>query len=133
CLDESLDNPGQLTRAIELGSFRIANFKIQRIGGFHRALEMLRICRDRAIPAWVGTMPQLGVGQAQGAALASLDGFVYPTAVEASARWFRDDIISPWLEVRDGLLHLPDTPGLGYSIDYAKVRRYTVATRSFPE
>lgn len=133
CLDESLDSPLQLNDAIGLGSFRIANFKIQRVGGFYRALEMHQICRDRGIPAWVGTMPELGVGQAQGAALAALDNFYFPTDVEASERWFCDDIISPFLEIHDGLIQLPDGPGLGYSIDYAKVRKYTVATRSFPE
>lgn len=133
CLDESLENPAQLRRAISLGSFRIANIKIQRVGGFQRGLEMLRICRESGIPAWVGTMPELGVGQAQGAALASVPGFVYPTDVEAGARWFHDDIISPALEVRGGLIDIPQRPGLGYSIDCAKVRRYTVACRSFPQ
>jgi O-succinylbenzoate synthase len=133
CLDESLDTIQQLNRAIELGSFRIANFKIQRVGGFYHALEMDRICRERAIPAWVGTMPELGIGQAQGAALASLDNFVYPTDVEASDRWFRDDIISPFLHVRNGMIDLPDAPGLGYSIDRDKIRAYTIASRSFPQ
>ena len=133
CLDESLEGPLQLQDAITLGSFRIANFKIQRVGGFYRALEMHQICRERAIPAWVGTMPELGVGQAQGAALAGLDNFYFPTDVEASARWFCDDIISPLLEVHDGLIRLPRGAGLGYSIDYAKVRQYAVATRTFPE
>ena len=131
CLDESLDSAGQLRRAIELGSFHIANFKIQRVGGFHRALEMDRLCRQCAIPAWVGTMPELGVGQAQGAALASLDNFVYPTDVEASDRWFRDDIINPFVRVKNGVIELPDRPGLGYRIDRDKVRRYAVASRNF--
>ncbi|MEO8128868.1 MAG: o-succinylbenzoate synthase, partial [Bryobacteraceae bacterium] len=102
CLDESLDTAEELQRAIALGSFRIANFKIQRIGGFHHALQMLKLCRTNGILAWVGTMPELGIGQAQGAALASLDGFVFPTDVEASTRWFQDDIISPFLQVHNG-------------------------------
>jgi O-succinylbenzoate synthase len=132
CLDESLDNVEQLTRAIRLKSFRIANFKIQRIGGFHKALEMVDVCRTHQIPAWVGTMPELGIGQAQGAALASLSDFVFPTDVEASARWYRDDIISPFLEVRNGNIKLPTTPGLGYGIDQKKLQKYKIATRSFP-
>ena len=131
CLDESLDSTDQLRRAIALGSFRIANFKIQRVGGFYHALEMYRICRDRSIAAWVGTMPELGIGSAQGAALASLAGFVYPTDVEASARWFRDDIVDPLLTVRGGMLALPQSPGLGYAIDRGKLRKYRVAVRSF--
>jgi O-succinylbenzoate synthase len=133
CLDESLDSVDQLRRAIALGSFRIANFKIQRVGGFYHALEMYEICRDHGIPAWVGTMPELGIGQAQGAALASLDHFVYPTDVEASDRWFRDDIISPFIQVRNGIIQLPDGPGLGYSIDVGKICKYKVASMSFPE
>jgi O-succinylbenzoate synthase len=133
CLDESLDSEDQLRLAIGLGSVRIANFKIQRVGGFHQALLMDRICREHAIPAWVGTMPELGIGQAQGAALASLANFVYPTDVEASDRWFRDDIISPFLQVRDGWIDLPDSPGLGYEINHAKIHEYQVSTRSFPQ
>jgi O-succinylbenzoate synthase len=132
CLDESLDSAEQLRRAIALGSFRIANFKIQRVGGFYHALDMYRICRENAIPAWVGTMPELGIGSAQGAALASLEGFVYPTDVEASTRWFRDDIIDPLLTVCGGMMALPQSPGLGYAIDHGKLRKYQIACRSFP-
>jgi O-succinylbenzoate synthase len=77
-------------------------------------------------------MPELGIGQAQGAMLASLSGFVYPTDVEASDRWFRDDIIAPLIQVRNGLIELPASPGLGYNIDQAKIRTYQVASRSFP-
>ena len=133
CLDESLDSLEQLKRAIELGSLRIANFKIQRVGGFHRALEMYKVCVTHRIPAWVGTMPELGIGQTQGAALASLDGFVYPTDVEAGARWFCDDIIAPPLEVHNGYIDLPRSAGLGYSIDDAKLRKYAVASRAFTD
>lgn len=133
CLDESLETPALLERAIELGSFRIANFKIQRVGGFYKALQMVDICRRHAIPAWIGTMPELGLGQAQGAALATLDAFVYPTDVEASSRWFQDDIVSPLIEVQDGLIACPTRPGLGYDVDLAKVEKYRVASRSFPE
>ena len=133
CLDESLDSTQQLRKAIELGSLRIANFKIQRVGGFYHALEMDRICREHAIPAWVGTMPELGIGQAQGAALASLDNFVYPTDVEASDRWFRDDIIAPFVRVRNGMIDLPEAPGLGYSMNLDKIRMYKLASRSFPQ
>jgi len=46
----------------------------------------------------MGTMPGLEIGQAQGAALPSLEGFVYPTDVESGQRWFRDDIVEPCLQ-----------------------------------
>jgi o-succinylbenzoate synthase len=131
CLDESLESAGNLRRAIELGSLRIANFKIQRVGGFHHALEMLAICREHSIHAWVGTMPELGIGQAQGIALASLDSFGYPTDVEASLRWFRDDIVTPLVSVHGGEILVPDAPGLGYRTLPAKLAHYKVASAIF--
>jgi O-succinylbenzoate synthase len=131
CLDESLKGPGALLRAIELQAVGIANIKIQRVGGLFPALEIYEICREHAIPVWIGTMPELGVGQAQGLALSTLEHCSFPTDVEASARWFQDEIISPPIEVRDGYLEAPDGPGLGFRLDREKVRRYTVASRVF--
>ena len=130
CLDESLETEGDVRRAIALGSVRIANIKIQRVGGFSRALAIYEICRESDIPVWVGTMPELGIGQAQGMALGTLPHSLYPTDVEASSRWFQDDIISPWLEVKDGCLYPPLAPGLGFTIDDAKLRRYLVASET---
>jgi o-succinylbenzoate synthase len=126
CLDESLETEADVRRAIELGSMKIANIKIQRVGGFANALAIYEICRSNGIPVWVGTMPELGIGQAQGMALATLPHCIYPTDVEASLRWFQDDIINPMLEVKDGCLHPPAAPGLGFHVDEAKLQRYEV-------
>lgn len=126
CLDESLETTADVHRAIELGSMKIANIKIQRVGGFGPALAIYEICKQHNIPVWVGTMPELGIGQAQGMALGTLSHCAYPTDVEASLRWFRDDIIAPFLEVRGGCLHPPSSPGLGFEIDDAKLKKYAV-------
>lgn len=131
CLDESLETEDDLRRAIELGSLRIANIKIQRVGGFSRALSIYEICRAHEIPVWIGTMPELGIGQAQGVALATLSGCAYPTDVEASLRWFRDDIIEPLLEVRDGCFQPSRSPGLGFEVNELKVRKYAVKSEEF--
>lgn len=127
CLDESLETFADLERAAALGSFKIANIKIQRVGGFRNALKLYNRCRELGLSIWIGTMPELGVGCAQGAAMAALDGCDYPTDVEASLRWFKDDIVQPLLEVGGGRIELPQTPGLGYEIPSAKLARYQVA------
>ncbi|MBK5292952.1 MAG: o-succinylbenzoate synthase [Acidobacteriia bacterium] len=131
CLDESLETEDDLRRAISLGSLKIANIKIQRVGGFGHALSIYEICREHGIPVWIGTMPELGIGQAQGMALGTLSHCKFPTDVEASSRWFRDDIITPWLEVKDGCLHPNTSPGLGFEVDQAKVDLYAVGSRTF--
>jgi O-succinylbenzoate synthase len=131
CLDESLETEKDLHRAIDLGSVRVANIKIQRVGGFTRALSMYETCRQNMIPVWVGTMPELGIGQAQGLALAALRDCTYPTDVEASTRWFQDDIIDPFLQVSDGYLRLPEAAGLGFAVDDGKLQHYRVNSEEF--
>ena len=76
-------------------------------------------------------MPELGIGCAQGAALATLDHCLFPTDVEASLRWFTDDLTDPLLTVEGGLLKLPEAPGLGYRVDERKLERYAVASLGF--
>ena len=131
CLDESLENVAAAERAIALGSLRIANIKIQRVGGFRNALRMFDLFRVHELGIWIGTMPELGIGQAQAAALSSLPGCTFPTDVEASARWFRDDIIDPCLEVAGGMIAMPTAPGLGYQVNAGKLARYKVQERTF--
>lgn len=127
CLDESLEGVAEVKRAIELNALRIANIKIQRVGGLRNALRVHEMCRAAGLDIWVGTMPELGIGCVQGAALATLEGCNYPTDVESSLRWFTDDIVDPMITVSGGLLHAPETPGLGYRVDAAKLARYRVA------
>ena len=131
CLDESLETEQDVRRAIDLGSLKIANIKIQRVGGFTNALRIYEICRQNLIPVWVGTMPELGIGGAQGIALATLRDCTYPTDVEASLRWFRDDIIKPLLEVTGGCLTPSRSPGLGFEVNDAALRKYQVASEQF--
>lgn len=121
CLDESLDSVEALEQAAALGSGKIANIKIQRVGGLYHARRMHDAAMQHGIPCWMGTMPELGLGSAQAAALASLDNCVFPTDVESSSRWFTDDIVTPPLEVREGMIEL-----CNWKVDFTKVERYAV-------
>ncbi|MEZ5401763.1 MAG: o-succinylbenzoate synthase [Bryobacteraceae bacterium] len=127
CLDESLESPADADRAAAAGACRIANIKIQRVGGFSNALDLYRRARGHGLSIWVGTMPELGIGQAQGAALQSLAGCDYPTDVESTRRWFTADIVEPWIEVRDGAIAMPEAAGLGYALDRKAMARHQVA------
>src|SRR3990167_10800080 len=88
CLDESATDLRTLRKAIEFGSCRIVNIKIQRVGGLKHAKEMHDLCSQAGIPVWGGTMPELGIGGAQTLHLSTLPNFHFPTDVESSKRWF---------------------------------------------
>jgi O-succinylbenzoate synthase len=116
CLDESIDSADSARDAIERGSCRIVNIKLQRVGGFIEALRIIELCASRGVPVWMGTMPELGVGSAQALVLASHPSCWFPTDVEPSDRWYVDDVLSPPLRLDRGHLHLPSGPGLGFNV-----------------
>jgi O-succinylbenzoate synthase len=93
---------------------------------------MLERVRAAGLGVWLGTMPELGVASAQGLHFAALEGLGYPTDIEASARWFVDDIIEPQITIdREGFISPPAGPGTGYEVSREKVRAYAVASREF--
>jgi O-succinylbenzoate synthase len=131
CLDESAKDVPTVQKAIELKSCKIVNIKIQRVGGLLNAKRMHDLCAQAGIPVWGGTMPELGIGGAQTLHLATLPNFKYPTDVEASKRWFVDDIIDPLIEVQDGIITLPDGNGNGYLLNTRVMDRYKVREQRF--
>lgn len=132
CADESAESPAALDEIIRLGAARIINIKIQRVGGLATARAMHDKARRAGLGCWLGTMPELGVASAQGLHLATLPGFVYPTDVEASARWYSDDIVDPPLEIDScGFFMTPAGAGSGFQVNRSKLERYTVKREEF--
>jgi O-succinylbenzoate synthase len=132
CADESAESQEALEKIIELGSARIVNIKVQRVGGLTPAFAMYERASTAGLGVWLGTMPELGVASAQGVHLATLPGFNYPTDVESSERWFIDDLVEPLLEVDgEGYLHIPEGAGMGFQVNRDKLDRHTVQAREF--
>jgi O-succinylbenzoate synthase len=105
---------------------------VQRVGGLSEALLMLETARAAGFQCWVGTMPELGIASAQGLHLAMHSGFSFPTDIEASTRWYVNDVIEPFIEIdRYGIIHVPNDIGSGYKVSRAKVEQYTTAVERF--
>ena len=129
CADESAESIASLDQLIKQKAARIINIKVQRVGGLSEALLMLKIARAAALQCWVGTMPELGVASAQALHLAMHEGFSFPTDIEASTRWYVDDVIEPPIEIdQRGFIEVPHGPGTGFRVSREKVERYTIAT-----
>lgn len=127
CADESAESLDAVRSIIALGSAKIINIKVQRVGGLMAARRMHDLARDSRIPCWVGTMPELGIASAHGLHLATLHNFTFPSDIEESARWYADDIITPKIELAaGGSIRLPDGAGIGYKPDYARFVQETV-------
>ncbi len=127
CLDESIHNRRDALAAIEIGSCRIINVKLGRVGGFSEAIAVHNAAQERGVPVWCGGMLESGVGRVHNIALASLENFSLPGDVSASARYWKEDIIEPEVTVTSaGEIAIPDIPGRGYEVRTDLVEQLTV-------
>jgi O-succinylbenzoate synthase len=118
CLDESITTLRRAEQALELGSCRVINIKIGRVGGYSSALAIHNLCYARGIPVWCGGMLESGIGRAHNLALASLPGFTLPGDISASSRYFARDVIVPEVNIApDGTAEVPQGKGLGFEVD----------------
>lgn len=126
CLDESILSAEDARKALELGSARIINIKVSRLGGLLEARRVHDLCYRLGVPVWCGGMHEYGVGRAANVALSSLPGFVLPGDVSGSDKYYARDIVEPPILARAGTIPVPTGPGLGVEVDEALVRRYTL-------
>lgn len=127
CLDESIHHAEDATHAIGLGSCRIINVKLGRVGGHVEAKRIERVTRENNIPVWCGGMLESGVGRAHNIAMSTLAGFTLPGDVSASARYWEEDIIEPPVLVSSsGTITAPDGPGIGFNLNLPRIEALTV-------
>ena len=128
CLDESITSIRRARHALELGSCRIINIKIGRVGGYSQALQIHDLCYKHHVPVWCGGMLESGIGRAHNIGLASLPGFTLPGDISASSRYFARDLIKPAVEVlEDGTVDVPKGHGLGFEVDVPFIESCTEA------
>jgi O-succinylbenzoate synthase len=127
CLDESIHSADTAVHAIELGSCRIINVKLGRVGGHSEAKRLEQVARERNIPVWCGGMLESGIGRAHNIAMSTLAGFSLPGDVSASARYWEEDVIEPSVTVSPhGTITPPDAPGIGFKVNLPRLEKLTV-------
>lgn len=131
CLDESICSYEDAKNAIELGSCKIINIKIGRVGGHSESIKIHNLCKDHEIPVWCGGMLEAGIGRAHNIAITSLSQFLIPGDTGPSQQYWHEDIIQPEVEVKNGIVQLPSGNGIGYAVDKGKVEKYTVYEKQF--
>lgn len=131
CLDESITSYEDARKAIELGSCKVINIKIGRVGGLHTAVKIHDLCSAKGIPVWCGGMIEYGISRAHNIALASLPGFTIPGDISGSDRYWDEDIVSPEIKVREGFIKVPNEPGIGFEINIKRLKEVTVAEEVF--
>ena len=116
CLDESIISLQSAEDALALKATTIINIKPGRVGGYIESVKIHDLCLKNKIPVWCGGMLETGIGRAANLALAALPGFTLPGDTSASARYFKQDITTPFV-MEDGYLTVPQGAGIGVEPD----------------
>ena len=88
CVDETLHDARAARQLAELEGPRVWNIKVHRVGGLSEVARIYSVAREYGAKLWAGTMPESGIGSQAALAAAALPGFVYPSDLEPSTRWF---------------------------------------------
>jgi len=131
CLDESILSLEDARKAIDLGSTKIINVKIGRVGGLTESKKIHDYCMEKGIPIWCGGMLEAGIGRAHNVALTSLPNFILPGDTASSSRYWEEDVITPEVVAIDGYITVPDGYGIGYEPNLEVMERYTVEHFTF--
>jgi O-succinylbenzoate synthase len=127
CLDESIHSAADARKALDLGSCRIINIKVSRLGGLSEAKRVHDLCLAREVPVWCGGMHEFGVGRAANVAICSLPGFTLPGDVSGSDKAYKEDIVDPPIRAREGAIEVPwKRPGLGFDANAARIKAATI-------
>jgi len=127
CLDECIRNRRDVQAALELGSGKIINIKVGRVGGFTEAIAIHNIALQHGVPVWCGGMLETGIGRSHNIALSSLPNFSLPGDVSASKRYWSEDIIEPEVTVSAaGEIVVPTLPGRGFEVRRDRIEAITV-------
>lgn len=120
--DESLFSPHDALTLIRAEAVDYFNIKLMKAGGITGALKISWIAEAAGIPCMVGCMAEsrLGLTAAahvhaarQNLVFADLDAFLD----------FKEDPIIGGMTVKNGMITMPETPGLGADLDPAFLKR----------
>jgi O-succinylbenzoate synthase len=126
CVDETLRDARAARQIAELGGPLVWNVKVHRVGGLSEVCRIVRVARSCGARLWAGTMPESGLGSQAALAAAAMPGFVYPSDLEPSTRWFGRNVdVIKLTMAADGRMQVPGVP-IAALLD---ARRFGAASR----
>ena len=132
CLDESGHSLAHIQAAIALGSCKVVNIKMARVGGLAASRDIQALCAEHGIPCWVGGMLESAIGGAICAELATLPNFTYPADIFPSSYFYRRDVGTPAITLAGrGKIATSGVPGIAQEPDAGLLEQWTVQHASF--
>jgi L-alanine-DL-glutamate epimerase-like enolase superfamily enzyme len=99
---------------------------LQQVGGMVLARQCAVIAQAGEVSASVSSEPSLGIGVAAMLQLAASTP-AFSLCNECAYNALQDDLLVEPLEIIDGMIAVPQAPGLGVQVDRTKVEKYQVS------
>lgn len=126
--DESILDHASLIRVIQAGAADIVKVKVMKQGGIMHTLRMIATAEAAGIRCVLGHGFGLGINTMAEIMLAATSANVIDGIECVGPLKTSDDIVMHKLDLGAGSIALPPGPGLGVTLDQAKLERYRLAT-----
>jgi L-alanine-DL-glutamate epimerase-like enolase superfamily enzyme len=121
--DESAPTPIDVKRECDLGAITTINVKTQRTGYF-QSRKVINLAEQAGYSCILGTMVESDIGALASAHFgAACKIFSYPAEISYFLR-MEDHLLRDPIQVQNGMLVLPDKPGLGAELDEDKIKHF---------
>lgn len=128
--DESVLDHASLVRIIQAGAADIVKVKVMKQGGMLHTRRMISTAEAAGLRCVLGHGFGLGVNTMAEIMLAATSLNVIDGLESVGPLKTADDIVTQKLDLGSGSLPLPQGPGLGVTLDEAKMKRYQFETKS---
>lgn len=124
-VSRAIRTPADVLAAVRCGAGRFVVIDLERVGGIVPARKCAAVAEAAGLGASLGIGPSPGPGVAAllhlAAATPSLD-----SCNQCACHQLHDDLLTEPLEIVDGMITVPQSPGLGVDVDRAKIEQYAI-------
>ena len=127
--DESVFTPNDMVRAVKEDICDAVSIKIMKCGGLVRGREIAAIAEAAGLAAYGGDMFETGLAHLAGVhMIASAPNISLGCEFYQAKYYLDEDLLTEPFPIVEGQVVVPDTPGLGISVDEARLQKYAVAS-----
>src|SRR5262245_14786969 len=124
--DESVTSPAALVEIIRRGAADLVKLKVMKQGGLLRTQAMVAFAAAAGLRVVLGHGFGLTISTLAEAAVASVSAAVIDGCEAVGPLKMAGDVVADPVRLDAGVIRLPDTPGLGATLDPDALKRYRV-------
>jgi L-alanine-DL-glutamate epimerase-like enolase superfamily enzyme len=124
--DESVHNPHDAIEAVRRGAADMINIKLMKAGGILQSVRIAQIAEAADMRCMLGCMTETRLALTAAAHVVCSQRNVLYADLDAFTEHRIDPVVGG-MQVKDGIIRLPETPGLGLDIDPAWLKTLRAA------